>query len=215
MLPTITPTEIDLPPGGEVILRHQTWADYEALLQLRQDKAALKVTFNATTEEIRIMAPLPGHGKRSDTLADLVKCLLRHQGQDWEGFDPITLKRFQQKGIEPDQCFYIQNRQAVLGKDRVNLEYDPPPDLALEIDLTSLTQIEDYEDIGVPEVWVYRERTLHIYVLDGERYGEREESPLFPGIPVRQMIPDYVERAWSEGSSVALRAFEQYLQGLD
>ena len=160
------------------------------------------------------MAPLPGHGKRSDTLTDLVKSLLRHQGQDWEGFDPITLKRFQQKGVEPDQCFYIQNRQAVLGKDRVDLEHDPPPDLALEIDLTSLTPIQDYEEIGVPEVWIYREQKLHIYVLDGEDYHEQEESPLFPGIPVKQLIPEYVERSWSEGSSVALRAFEQYLQDL-
>lgn len=212
MLPTITPTEISLPPGGEVILRHQTWADYEALLQLRADQAALKVTFSAAKQEIRIMAPLPGHGKRSDTLADLVKCLLRYQNQDWESFDPITLKQFQQKGVEPDRCFYIQNRQAVLGKDRIDLEQDPPPDLVLEIDLTSLTQIEDYEDIRAPEVWIYREQVLYIYVFDDTRYSEQEKSSLFPDVPVKQVIPEYVERAWREGSSVALRGFEQYLK---
>lgn len=63
MLPTITPTTLELPPGGEVILRYQTWEDYETPLQTRQDKAAIKLTFNAKTQEIRIMASLPGHGK--------------------------------------------------------------------------------------------------------------------------------------------------------
>lgn len=212
MLPTITPTRLELPPGGEVILRHQTWEDYETLLQTRQDNAAIKITFSAEAQEIRIMAPLSGHGKKSDTLSDLVKCLLRHQGQDWDSFDPITLKRFQQKGLEPDHCFYIQNRTAILGKERIDLAVDPPPDLVLEVDLTSLTSAEDYEDIGVPELWIYRQQSLHIYRFDGQHYHERSDSLLFPTIPVKELMPDYIERAWTSGSSVALREFERYLQ---
>ena len=212
MLPTITPTTLDIPPGGEVILRHQTWDDYETLLQTRQENAAIKITFSVKTQEIRIMSPLPGHGKKSDTLADLVKCLLRYQKQDWDSFDPITLKRFQQKGLEPDHCFYIQNRAAILGKERINLDIDPPPDLAIEVDLTSITKAEDYEDIGVVELWIYRNQALHIYTFNGQHYQEQEESRLFPTIPVKKLIPGYVEQAWKEGSSVALRNFEDYLQ---
>lgn len=211
MLPTITPTQIDIPPGGEVILRHQTWDDYEALLHTRADKAAIKITFNAATQEIRLMSPLPRHGKVSATLTDLVKSLLRFQAYDWESFDPITLKRFQQKGLEPDHCFYIQNRAAILGKERIDLDSDPPPDLVLEVDLTSLTDIQDYEDIGVPEVWIYRARSLQIYQFDGQHYQDRENSPHFPQIDTKQIIPTYVEQAWLEGSSVTWRAFEQYL----
>ncbi|NET34558.1 MAG: Uma2 family endonuclease [Cyanothece sp. SIO1E1] len=214
MLPTITPTIIDMPPGGEVILRHQTWDDYETLLQTRKDRAAIKITFSAKTQEIRIMAPLPRHGNCSDTLSDLVKCLLRYQGLDWQGFDPITLKRFQQKGLEPDHCFYIQNRTAILGKDRIDLAIDPPPDLVLEVDLTSFTNAEDYEDIGVPELWIYRHQALRIYTFGDRHYQEQAESPLFPGIPVKRLIPEYVERAWKDGASVALRAFEHQLQQL-
>lgn len=88
----ITPNQIELPLGGEVILRHQTWADYEALLDSRGDRAAVKLSFDGTTHEIRITAPLPEHGKKLATLADLVKCLLRYQGRDWEAFGPVTLK---------------------------------------------------------------------------------------------------------------------------
>ena len=107
------------------------------LLQRRQDNAAIKVRYNARTRQIRIMAPLPEHGNCSDVLSDLVKVLLRHFGQDWQSFDPITLKRFGEAGLEPDACFFIRNREAFLGKKRIDLASDPPADLALEVDAAS------------------------------------------------------------------------------
>ncbi|NEP18593.1 MAG: Uma2 family endonuclease [Leptolyngbya sp. SIO4C1] len=209
----ITPESLDLSPGGEVILRHRTWDDYEAILKSRQDRAAVKVRFDASTQEIRLMAPMPGHGKRSKTLSDLVTALLRFKNLDWEGFDPITLKQLKQKGLEPDTCFYIANRQAILGKERIDLAVDPPPDLAIEVDLTSFTSPDDYQKIGVPELWIYRQ-ALRIYVFDGQQYHERDRSPTFPDIPVIQLIPKYVERAWTAGSSVALREFDTELSRL-
>jgi Uma2 family endonuclease len=208
---TITNAGVDLSPGSEVVLRHQTWADYEELLGCRQDSAAIKVRYSARTQEIRLMAPLPKHGKNSDVLSDLVKALLRHTGRDWEGFDPITLKRFGEAGLEPDWCAYIQNRAAILGKERIDLESDPPPDLVLEVDITLSSDPADYEPLRVPEVWIYRGDSLHIYRFDGQHYRETTESPTFPGIPVRQLIPEYVRRAWQSGSSVALRQFESEL----
>jgi Uma2 family endonuclease len=210
---TITSAGIDLSPGGEVVLRHQTWADYEELLESRQDHAAIKVRYHAQRQEIRIMAPLPWHGNESDTLSDLVKALLRHTGRDWQGFDPITLKRIGEGGLEPDKCFYIEHREAILGKEQIDLDTDPPPDLALEVDATSLTSIEDYEALRIPEVWIYREDSLHIYSFDGRHYREAPDSPTFPGMPVRQWIPEYLRRAWQAGSSVALREFESVLDG--
>lgn len=205
---TITRDGVDLPPGGEVILRHQTWTDYEDLLQSRQDKAAIKLYFDAKTHEIRIVAPLPKHGDQSDSLSDFVKSLLRNQGRDWQSFDPITLKRFEQKGLEPAACFYIQNREAILGKERIDLAVDPPPDLAIEVDLTSSTKPEDYEAIGVPELWLYRDERLSIFLFDKQQYHESSISRLFAEIPVKDLLPTYMERAWKLGSSVALRELE-------
>ena len=208
---TISNAGVDLSPGSEVILRHQTWADYEEFLQRRQDNAAIKVRYNARTQEIRIMAPLPKHGNYSDVISDLVKALLRHSGQEWQSYDPITLKRFGEAGLEPDKCFYIQHREAVLGKERIDLESDPPPDLALEVDATSPSDPEDYKPLRVPELWIYREDALDVYLFDGQHYRESSDSPTFPGIPVRQLIPQYIRLAWQTGSSVALRQFESAL----
>ncbi|MGK7944563.1 MAG: Uma2 family endonuclease [Microcystaceae cyanobacterium] len=209
MLITISEDTLTLSSGDGVIFPDQTWQDYEQLLKLRQEKSIPKLSFNSNTQEIRLMSPLPSHGNRIDTLRDLVKALLRQNQQDWQCFDPITLKIPPQVGVEPDTCFYIQNRQAILGKERINLTIDPPPDLALEVYLTSITDIGAYEALKVPELWIYRQGVLKIYLLEGDSYQESSISRLFPAIDVQNIIPRYVELGWNEGSSVALRQFER------
>lgn len=207
----ISRDRIDLPPGSEVTLRYQTWADYEALLESRRDDAAIKIRFNAHTQEISLMAPLAGHGRRIDILVDLVKALLRYQERDWDSSHPMTLKRFQEAGAEPDACFYIQNWQALLGKDRIDLSQDPPPDLAIEMDLTSLTGLDVYQALAVPEVWIYRKGSLSVYRLSQNGYQDSSTSSAFPDVDVKNLLPQYVERAWAAGSSIALREFEAFL----
>jgi Uma2 family endonuclease len=157
------------------------------------------------------MSPLPSHGKNADMLADWVKTLLKHQGQDWEAFTPITLKMPNQQGVEPDYCFYVQSRQAILGKERLDLTQDPPPDLVIEVDLTSTTRVEDYLAIGAKELWVYQRDQLRIHLFEDQQYRETETSMQFPRFPVKELVYQYMQRGWQEGSSVALRAFEQWL----
>ena len=209
---TVSQDCINLPPGSHVTLRYQTWDDYEALLDSRGDDAAVKIRFNAHTQDLTLMASLPGNGNRSRSLADFVTALLRHQDLDWHSFDPVTLKRFKDAGAEPDACFYIQNWQAILGKERIDLSQDPPPDLAIEMDLTSLTDLDIYKTLGVPEVWIYSRGHLKIYVLTPNGYEERTISPTFPSVDVKTILPQYVEQAWQSGSSVALRAFDRFLK---
>ncbi|MEB3229302.1 MAG: Uma2 family endonuclease, partial [Synechocystis sp.] len=107
MLITVSPDQVSLDPGSEVILRGQTWADFEALLAIKQEKTFPKLYFNAQTGEIHLISPLPSHGQRINILGDLVKAMLRVQGKDLEAYGPITLKQFKQAGVEPDTCFYV------------------------------------------------------------------------------------------------------------
>lgn len=66
------------------------------------------------------------------------------------------------KGFEPDSCFYIQHVEAISGKDEVDLNTDPPPDLVIEIDITSpsLPRLPIFAGVGVPEVWRYDGRQV-------------------------------------------------------
>ncbi|PZV10502.1 MAG: hypothetical protein DCF21_18290 [Leptolyngbya sp.] len=209
MLPTITPDTLDLPAGTRVEFP-ATFAEYEALLKRLGDRAALRLRFR--DNHILLMAPLPEHGNQADSLSDLVKVLLRKTGQDWQGYGVMTLSKPGVPGVEPDASFYIQNRQAVLGKPRLDLDIDPPPDLAIETDLTSITRIEDYLPFAVPEVWIYKAGRLAIYRFVAGRYAAQNESQIFPEIPVADLLPVYVKRAWQVGSSLALREFEQVLE---
>ena len=207
MLITISEDTLTLSPGNTVIFRGQKWEDYERLLNLRQETSIPKLSFNLNNQEIRLMSPLPSHGKRIDLLRNLVRILLEKKGLDWECFDPITLKIPPLAGVEPDTCFYINNRQTILGKNKIDLTLDPPPDLAIEVDFTSITDISAYEMIKVPELWIYRQGVLTIYILEDNKYQDSAKSRLFPDFDIKTILPQYVELGWNEGSSVALRQF--------
>ncbi len=208
LLITLNENTLSLSPGSQVIFPHQTWEDYERLLSLRLQKTYPKLYFNRKTQEVRLMSPLRSHGKRINLLSDLVKIILRRQGKYWECFDPITLKMPGEAGVEPDTCFYIDNREAILGKERIDLTVDPPPDLAIEVDFTSLTDVEAYQLLKIPELWVYRREELKIYLFREDGYQESENSRLFPDINIKKLLPYYVELGWNQGSSLALRQFE-------
>ncbi len=209
MLPTITPDKIDL-PAGTILKFPGTLADYEQLLDQLGDRSIPRVRFR--DNHIVLMSPLPEHGKEIDVIVDLVKALLHHQQRDWDSFHPITLRYGQEAGLEPDACFYIDNYQAILGKRKLDMSIDPPPDLAIEIDVTSFTDIEDYIALAIPEVWIYTKNELHIYHFTDNHYIETNTSLLFPNFSIREIVPQYVNRAWQVGSSVALKEFNQTLQ---
>ncbi len=208
MLPTITPDKIDL-PAGTILKFPGTIANYEQLLNQLGDRSIPRLRFR--DNYILLISPLPEHGKEIDVIADLVKTLLRHQGKDWESFHPITLRYGKEAGLEPDACFYIENYQAIIGKRKLDLSIDPPPDLAIEIDVTSFTRIEDYISLAIPEVWIYKANKLHIHLFTNNKYVEADASLIFPDFALKEIVTQYVNRAWQVGSSVALREFSQTL----
>ncbi|MFP4298431.1 MAG: Uma2 family endonuclease [Spirulinaceae cyanobacterium] len=208
MLPTITPDKIDL-PAGTIVKFPGTIADYEEILQRLGDRSIPRLRFR--DRHILLMSPLPQHGNEIDVISDLIKVLLRHRGRDWQSFHPITLRYGKEAGLEPDACFYIENYQAILGKRKLDMSIDPPPDLAIEIDVTSFTRIEDYIPLAIPEVWIYKTNELSIYCFTNNSYVETNTSLIFPDFSIKEIVMQYVDRAWQVGSSVALREFSQTL----
>ncbi|MEM9267271.1 MAG: Uma2 family endonuclease [Cyanobacteria bacterium P01_F01_bin.13] len=85
----------------------------------------------------------------------MVVASLDSQDKDWEDFGSTTFRKLQEAGLEPDTCFYIQNAECMRGCERFDPEQDPPPDLAIESDVTSKTTLETYRLLKVPEVWIY------------------------------------------------------------
>jgi Uma2 family endonuclease len=116
------------------------------------------------------------------------------------------------RGIEPDQCFYIQNEAAIRGKRRIDLSVDPPPDLALEIDITFRTHVDTYEALGVSELWRFSRKGLAIYVLKAGKYEEAEESSVFPNLSLKEMIPHCLAQSRTLGRNAVMREFRAWVR---
>ncbi len=204
--PVVKPvSQIRLAPGSAVTIPNVSWQEFESILQELGENRAERVAYSKGTLEI--MVPLPEHEKPKDLISDIVKFLLRRCGRRYEPFGSTTFKRENAAGVEPDACFYIQNYQRMIGRRRLEPD-DPPPDLAIETDVTSKTTLDAYEAIAVPEVWVYDSGRLTIYVLREGKYVKSDSSPTFPELSITQIIPAVVERAWQVGTVQALEEFE-------
>ncbi|WP_392532738.1 Uma2 family endonuclease [Nostoc sp. C117] len=208
---TLKLKQIQVPPGERIILEDVSWQLFEAILdELGEDRGS-RVAYSQETLEI--MAPLPEHERAKVIIGNLVIVLLDELDRNWECLGSTTFKRKDiSAGLEPDDCFYIQNYQLMIGKDRLDLTVDPPPDLAIEIDVTSKTKISAYQALRVPEIWRYENKKLEINLLQGDQYVKYQISPTFPSFPITELIPRFVEMARTTGTSSAIRKFRQWVK---
>ncbi len=203
--------KIVVKPGQQLLLQDISWQDFEEILDELGEHRSSRISYSNGVLEI--MVPLPEHEKDKEIIGDIVKILLDELEIDFESLGSTTFKNEQMnQAIEPDACFYIQNYQAVLGKDRLDLSIDPPPDLAIEIDITNRTQLDNYLLLEVPELWRYTRQGVQIYLLEGKRYTKSLTSPNFPNISIVELIESHVKQAQTEGRSKAIRAFRKWVQ---
>lgn len=208
---TLQLRQIRVPPGQRVLLEDVSWQVFEAILNELGEHRGSRVAYSQGT--LLIMTPLPEHERSKVIIGDLVKALLDELDLNWESLGSTTFKREDMTaGIEPDDCFYIQNHRLMIGRDRIDLTVDPPPDLAIEIDVTSKTQISAYKALKVPEIWQYENGNLEINLLQGEQYVKSQTSQTFPNFPIIEGIPRFVEMARTIGTSPALRGFRSFVR---
>ena len=201
MIAVVTPQKIQLSPGTVVHLLG-TWEDYQVLIEQRGDKANPRIKYRVG--EILLMSPLPKHGREAHSIANMISILLDHLGQKYEAFTPITMDLQEVSGIEPDYSFYLDNWEVAVGKDRIDWSTEPPPDLVLEIDVTSYTDVNDYLPYKVPEVWIYKKNQLMIYALETDSYTLVSTSRYFPNLNLEEIVTEYLELAQQRSSSVAM-----------
>jgi Uma2 family endonuclease len=199
---------LQLSPGSLVTISGVSWDEYEALLTEMGDRSGTRILYSYGTLEL--MSPLPEHEIPRDVTSDVVKLLLKRAKIPNQPFGSTTFQQLGISGVEPDACFYIQNMRRMIGKRRLS-PGDPPPDLALETEVTSKTALAAYEAIGVPELWIYDSGILNLYELRNGKYIAIDRSPLFPELDVRVLLPQLIDRSWAIGSYAALEEFENTL----
>ncbi len=208
---TLQLNQLSVPPGQRLLLRDISWQAFEDILAELGDRRAARLAYSNGILEIRM--PLPEHEKAKVVIGDLLKVLLDELEMNWESFGSTTFKRQDMGyGIEPDDCFYIQNQARMIGKKRLDLAIDPPPDLAIEVAVTSKTQVSAYEALDVPEIWRYDDGILQINVLRDGVYVESAASPTFPTLPLTEGIIQFLDMSSTEGTRPALRAFREWVR---
>jgi Uma2 family endonuclease len=207
----LTLEQIIVSPGQQLLLKNITWQQFETLLEELGESRAARLSYSNGILEI--MVPLPEHEKDKEIIGELVRILLDALQINFEPLGSTTFKNVaMSQAVEADTCFYIQNYRAVIGKDRIDLTIDPPPDLAIEIDLTSRTQLDNYRLLGVPELWRYTRQGLQISLLDNGTYLDSKISPNFLGIPIVEIIDRYVNLNRTLGRNKTIKEFKQWIQ---
>ena len=210
MYALVSPKKIEL-SAGAVVKLPATWPEYIALREQRGDGSVPRIKYR--DGEVFLVSPLPVHGRDVSLVADIVKALLDHREKDYDSFTPMTMELPEQSGIEPDYCFYIDNWQAVSGKKRIDWRVDPPPDLVVEIDVTSYSDVVDYLPFWVPEIWLVRKQQLSLYRFENGDYKESKQSLYFPDTEVCYVVDRCFEIAYERNTSAAIRDLRKRLKG--
>ncbi|HEX8199546.1 MAG TPA: Uma2 family endonuclease [Isosphaeraceae bacterium] len=194
------------------VLYDVSWRFYEAFLAEMAERRIF-LTYDRGTLEI--MSPSEKLGRSSCLIGRMVELLTEELEIPVDGLGMTTFRREdRERGLEPDECYYIRNEPLVRGKDEIDLTVDPPPDLAIEVDVSrnSLKKLDVYAALGFPEVWRFDGTTIHVHVLQGDgRYAVGGTSASFPFLPMAQlgrflqMAPTMDKTSWA-------RAFREWVR---
>jgi Uma2 family endonuclease len=198
------------PPEQIVQLSGISWQTYESLLAEIGDRQ-IRLTYNHGN--LKIMVPSPEHERFKEVLGRFVETLAEELEVRIEPLGSTTFKRPEFLGAEPDKCFYIQNISAIKGKKRIDMDRDPPPDLVVEIDITSSSEnsLQIYADLGVPEVWIYNGSRLRINRLENQRYVEYDRSLAFPSVAILEIVT-FLQQAETMDYLELVKAFRNWVK---
>ncbi|NEO84782.1 MAG: Uma2 family endonuclease [Spirulina sp. SIO3F2] len=199
--------------ADRVVLNNISWQQFESLLLMLGDQRASRLAYDSGYLEI--MTPLPEHEYFKQSISIAVEDIAETLEWDYASYGSTTWRRaVKQAGVEPDDCFYFQNEPQIRGKLEFDLAIDPPPDLALEVDLTnkSLDRFPIYARLGVPELWCYDDGSLKIYQLQQGDYAEVERSGIFPQLDIRA-LPQLIEANRLQGRRELRRAVRDWARG--
>jgi Uma2 family endonuclease len=193
-------------------LRNISWQLYESLLAEIGDDGKARLSYYQGNLEF--MTPLPVHENYNRQIERAIVVVAEEIEQNYNLFGSMTIKRPDlAAGKEPDSCYYFANEPAVRGKTELDFTQDPPPDLAVEIDITSssLNQLALYATLGVGEVWRYDGAELIFYQLQSGEYVAVDRSVTFPMLAPARVLEFLVE-CQTEGINQAVKNLRKWVR---
>jgi Uma2 family endonuclease len=201
-----------LTAGSSVIFDDVPWSEYEQLLDDLGERYPVRVTYDRG--RLEIMSPSSKHEKFPDLILLIASNLALELGYGFESFGSTTFRRKSlRQGAEPDTCFYVHNAGSIIGKDEIDLDIDPPPDVVVEVEVTRTIRgkLDLYARLGVPEIWRYDGERLRFYHLIDRSYIEQSSSLAFPILTV-DILARFLDQSKTEGQSATLRSFREWVR---
>ncbi len=208
-------SDIDLDQHQHIVLDDVSWEFYEHLLEEIGNRP-IRVTY--CDGRIEIISPLPKHGRWGSRVGRLVEMLCAERNIAMVPGGAITLRDKAKKvGLEPDECYYLTNCEVA---NQIDGPFDaaihPPPDLAVEVDITrrSIAKEPIYAALRIPELWRFDGKQLHVLALDPDgNYKAQPASAAFPFLPMEE-FQHFITRFRTENDTAVIRAFQQWVRTL-
>jgi len=196
-----------------LVLYGEPWNAYIGLLRLFDERRHLRITYDRGALEIMTLSP--EHEQLNATIGRLIVALTEELGLPLIEYGSMTMKRRKKlRGLEPDECFWIQNEALVRQLEAYDLRRDPPPDLIVEVDISrsAVKRMGIYAAFKVPEVWRYRNNRLDFEILDenGE-FAVQPTSRAFPDIPADEINRLLALRGRTDHNAV-VRQFREWIR---
>ena len=151
----------------------------------------IRLTFS--NGDLEIMITKAPHEFYKTFLAKLIEMIVFELQVPVRSGGNMTFQRDDlQKGFEPDECWWIANEATVRGKREFDFQHDPPPDLAVEIEISRslVDRISIFAALKVPEIWRHDGRALRFCVLqEDESYADSPVSRTFPFLTPEHLSP--------------------------
>jgi Uma2 family endonuclease len=195
---------------NRLLLSGIDWPTYTRLLRAFDERRHLRITYDRGTLEITTLSPQ--HERFKHLLWLLVLALAEGFALPVAGFGSMTFRRRgQRRGLEPDECFWIQHEAAVRGRDQIDPRTDPAPDLVIEVDITrsSLNRLAIYGRMNVPEVWRHDGQALTILARQADgTYAAVTHSLAFPRVTPADVEGFLALRGQQDETSIVRQARE-------
>jgi Uma2 family endonuclease len=202
---------LSLQAETRILLSNVSWDVFESLAA--SDCAGIRFTYDRGNLEI--MSPSTEHEWFHKLLGRMIEAMTEELNIPVRSGGAMTLKiQLKQRGLEPDECYYVLNEPRVRGKRDIDLATEPPPDLAIEVDISSssLDKMGIYSDLGVPELWFYDGVSLRVFQLQvGGNYLRQERSSSFSFIDLNE-IQGFMERCEETDETSWLRSFRAWVR---
>jgi Uma2 family endonuclease len=201
-----------LPAATEITFHNVSWEEYEELLEEVGEASGLRISYDEGT--LNVMTLSAKHEYYERFLEKMLGCVIVRLGINIRSFGSATMrKQKKRKGNEPDLCFYVQTAGVIGNRIELDFESDPPPDVAVEIDIhhDSRKKFSIYAGLEVPELWRFNGDALTIHLLAEESYEEVDASRALPMLTA-EVLTGFLAQLRDEGDFNTLIAFDVWLQ---